>query len=243
MSMPRTMPDKRSGEWGFTLIEMLIATLLMGLILGALATVTAQWLPNWDRGMARLKSDERFAFGLSRMVADLSVAEPMPAGNAPHIVLFDGAALGVTFVRTAVGPNTHPGLEVVRFREASDAGGPQMIRERALYVPSDRGAPLSFANAVPLIGPPFRVTFAYAGADGAWHSTWAGAVVLPRSVRITVRDGITHQTLALSTAALVHVDTPAECARDSKVDQCVSRIAQEAQRPGGAGASAGAGAR
>ena len=32
---------------------MLLATLLMTVILGALATVTAQWLPNWNRGMAR----------------------------------------------------------------------------------------------------------------------------------------------------------------------------------------------
>lgn len=238
MSTPRTRPEERSGEWGFTLIEMLIATLLMGLILAALATVTAQWLPNWDRGMARLQRDERFAFGLSRMVADLSVAEPVPAGNATHIVRFDGAELGVTFVRTAVGPNTHPGLEVVRFREASDPNGPQLIRERALYTPSDGGALPHFTNAVPLIGPPFRVTFAYAGADGAWHSTWQSAVQLPRSVRITVRDAVTQQTLALSTAALVHVDTPAECARDGHVDQCLSKIAQEAQRGGSPGAGA-----
>lgn len=31
---------------GFTLIEALVATLLMSIILTALATVTAQWLPN-----------------------------------------------------------------------------------------------------------------------------------------------------------------------------------------------------
>ena len=244
MSSPHTLPEERSGEWGFTLIEMLIATLLMGLILGALATVTAQWMPNWDRGMARLQRDERFAFGLSRMVADLSVAEPVPVGNATHVVLFDGAELGLTFVRTAVGPNTRPGLEVVRCREAADRSGPQLVRERALYTPSDGGALLRFTNPMPLIGPPFRVTFSYAGADGAWRSAWQNAVQLPRSVRITVRDGITQQTLALSTAALLHVDTPAECARDGKVDQCLSKIAQEAQRPGspGAGPSAGPGA-
>ena len=236
MSVPHTMPKQRKGEAGFTLIEMLIATMLMGLILAALATVTAQWLPNWDRGMARLQRDERFAFGLSRMVADVSVAEPAPAANAKHVVLFDGAALGVTFVRTAVGPNTHPGLEVVRFREVSDPAGPQLIRERALYTPS--GALLRFADPVVLIGPPFRVTFAYAGADGVWRSTWAGAVELPRSVRITVRDGITQQTLTLSTAALVHVDTPAECARAAKVDECLVQIAQEAQRGAGPGAGA-----
>ena len=238
MSAPRAMPEQRSGEAGFTLIEMLIATMLMGLILAALATVTAQWLPNWDRGMARLQRDERFAFGLSRMVADLSVAEPVPAANATPVVLFDGAELGVTFVRTAVGPNTHPGLEVVRFREVPNPGGPQLIRERALYTPSDRRALLRYADPVVLIGPPFRVTFAYAGADGLWHASWTGTVQLPRSIRITVRDGITQQTLALSTAALLHVDTPAACATADNVDQCLLQMAQEAQRGGGLGAGA-----
>jgi general secretion pathway protein J len=62
-------------EAGFTLIEVLMATLLMTVILGALATVTAQWLPNWNRGMARVARAERLAIGLERIAADLSVAE------------------------------------------------------------------------------------------------------------------------------------------------------------------------
>ena len=43
------------GEAGFTLLEVLLATLLMTVILGALATVTAQWLPNWNRGIVRVQ--------------------------------------------------------------------------------------------------------------------------------------------------------------------------------------------
>jgi general secretion pathway protein J len=242
MSAPRTIPLERSGEAGFTLIEMLIATMLMGLILTALATVTAQWLPNWDRGITRLQRDEHFSFALGRIVADLSVAELVPPGNAPHGALFDGAELGVTFVRTAVGPNSHPGLEVVRFRETVDADGLELIREHALYTPLDAGALLRFADPVVLIGPPFRVTFAYAGPDGAWRPTWHDGVQLPRVIRITVRNSTTQQVLAVSTAALVHIDTPAECAHSSNVNQCLLQIVQEVQGKGGANAAAGAGA-
>ena len=64
-----------AGEAGFTLIEVLIATLLMTVILGSLATVTAQWLPNWNRGMAHVQRAERLAIGIERIAADLSVAE------------------------------------------------------------------------------------------------------------------------------------------------------------------------
>lgn len=237
---PRIRPLERNGEAGFTLIEMLIATMLMGIILAALATVTAQWLPNWDRGMARLQRDEHFSFALGRIVADLSVAELVPPGNFAHGALFDGAELGVTFVRTAVGPNSSPGLEVVRFREAADAAGSELIRERTLYTPSDGGAPLHFVDPVVLIGPPFRVTFAYAGSDGVWRPTWDDGVQLPRRVRITVRNAVTQQALAVSTAALVHIDTPAECARARNVNQCLLQIAQAVQAKDSANAGAGA---
>ena len=81
----------KRGEAGFTLIEVLMATLLMTVILAALATVTAQWLPNWNRGIARVQRAERLAMGLDRMAADLSVAEMMPVNADAKAPLFEGA--------------------------------------------------------------------------------------------------------------------------------------------------------
>lgn len=48
MSPART--DQRTHERGFTLIETIVALALMGLLLSALASITAQWLPSWNRG-------------------------------------------------------------------------------------------------------------------------------------------------------------------------------------------------
>ena len=93
-----------AGEAGFTLIEVLMATLLMTVILGALATVTAQWLPNWNRGMARVQRAERLSIGLERALADLSVAEMISMNGDNRKPLFEGSELSVTIVRTAVGP-------------------------------------------------------------------------------------------------------------------------------------------
>ena len=73
----------------------------------------------------------------------------------------------------------------------------------------DANAQVRFADPVVLIRSPYRVMFAYAGADDTWQPTWRNAVELPKRVRITVRDGVTQQRLAVSTAALVHIDTPA----------------------------------
>jgi general secretion pathway protein J len=211
-----------AGAAGFTLIEVLLATLLMTVILGSLATVTAQWLPNWNRGMARVQRAERLAIGLERIAADLSVAEMMPVNRNARVPLFEGSALSVTFVRTAVGPNTRPGLEIVRLIEKADDQGLALVRERAPFVPMPADAQLRFSDQVVLIRSPFRVSFSYAGPDQIWKNEWRGQRQLPDMIRIAVRDVATGQVLSVSSAAIVHVNAPAECARAKNAAQCMT---------------------
>jgi general secretion pathway protein J len=199
---------------GFTLVEAMIATLLMAFILGALATVTAQWLGNWDRGFIRAQRVELLAAGLERVAADLAAAEVVSAGSGNDPPLFDGGELSVVFVRTTLGPNTSTGLEVVRISEAADSRGPALVRMTAPFVPTGdaRGSDrLNFANLVVMIRAPYRVSFSYAGSDTVWRETWRGAKQLPRAVRMIVRDAATSRTLAMSTATLVHAEIPARC--------------------------------
>jgi general secretion pathway protein J len=209
-------------EAGFTLIEVLMATLLMTVILAALATVTAQWLPNWNRGMARVQRAERLAMGLDRIVADLSVAEMIPINADAKMPLFEGSELAVTFMRTAVGPNARPGLEIIRLIEKADAQGLAMVRERASFAPMPSDAQIRFADQVVLIRSPFRVTFSYAGADQVWQPTWRGQMQLPEKVRIAVRDSATGQVLGVSSATMVHVTAPPECARAKSATACLT---------------------
>jgi general secretion pathway protein J len=211
----------RADEAGFTLIEVLVATLLMTVILAALATVTSQWLPNWNRGMARVQRAERLAMGLQRIAADLSVAEMMPANADAKTPLFEGSELSVVFVRTAVGPNARPGLEIVRLIEKADDQGLAMVRERAPFMPMPVDAQIRFADQVVLVRSPFRVSFSYAGPDQVWQPVWHGQKQLPEMIRITVRDIATGQVLAVSSAAIVHINAAAECARAKSPLQCL----------------------
>jgi general secretion pathway protein J len=210
------------GEAGFTLIEVLLATMLMTVILGALATVTAQWLPNWNRGMARVQRAERLAIGLERIAADLSVAEMMPLNADARAPLFEGGELSVTFVRTAVGPNTRPGMEIIRLIEKADDQGLALVRERAPFAPMPADAQVRFVDQVVLIRSPFRVSFSYAGPDQVWQKQWRGQQQLPDTIRISVRDLASGQVLAVSSAAIVHVNAPAECARAKNPVQCLT---------------------
>lgn len=230
MSAPRRRGP--AGEAGFTLIEVLMATLLMTIILAALATVTAQWLPNWNRGMARVQRAERLAMGLDRIAADLSVAEMIPLNGDAKAPLFEGSELSVTFVRTAVGPNARPGLEIVRLIEKADAQGLAMVRERTPFAPMPTDAQIKFADQVVLVRSPFRVTFAYAGPDQVWQPTWRGQMQLPDMIRIAVRDAATGQLLRVSSAAIVHVSAPAECARAKSATACLTaRLKPDSRKP------------
>jgi general secretion pathway protein J len=194
----------------------------MTVILSALATVTAQWLPNWNRGIARVQRAERLAIGLERVLADLSVAEMVTMNGDNKHPLFEGSELSVTFVRSAVGPNTRPGLEVIRLIEKADERGLALVRERAPFNPMPSDAQIRFVDQVVLVRAPFRVTFAYAGPDQAWQPTWRNQMELPATVRISVRDAGTGRVLAVSSAAIVHVNAPAECARAKNITACLA---------------------
>jgi general secretion pathway protein J len=225
----------RRASAGFTLIETLIATALMVAILAALGTVTAQWLPNWNRGFARVQRTELLSLGLERVVADLAAAEYVPAHYATKHPLFEGRELAVTFVRTAIGPNSRPGLEIVRIGEAADARGLALLRTQMPFAPVDPNVGVDLrklGDPVVLVRAPFRLSFAYAGSDRAWKPTWIDAAELPTAVRVTVRNAATGRTLSVSTAALVHVTASAECVRAKSARNCVNPTGEEADRPG-----------
>jgi len=220
------MSARRAGIAGFTLVEALLATALMGAILAAIGTVTAQWLPNWNRGFNRVQASETLAVGLERIVADLAAAEFVTAGAGVRTPVFDGTELSVTFLRTALGPNTRPGLELVRIAEVGGDKGLATVRTRARFLPMTRdGVSVQPppANPVVLVRSPYRVTFSYAGPDRVWRNVWRGEGELPKAIRVQVRDASTDRTLSVSTATLVHADMPADCVLSEVIADCLNR--------------------
>lgn len=204
----------RNAEAGFSLIEALIALALMGLVLSSLATITAQWLPAWNRGFDRIQRTEMLGLALRRISADLAAAEFVFANREQRRPLFEGSELAVTFVRTAIGPNAPRGLEVVRIGETANGRDLMLLRSRARFAPSPVGASASeylhLTDPVVLLGPPFRLTFAYADQDLIWKPVWHDAVRLPVAVRVTVRDGAGGGNTMISSVVAIHVNAPAK---------------------------------
>jgi len=212
--MSASLAKQRAGEGGFTLIETLVAMALMGLVLSALAGITAQWLPNWNRGLERIQRSELIGIALQRIGADLAAAEYVPANRDARYPLFEGSELSVTFVRTALGPNAGPGLDVVRVGETTDRQGLVTVRSSAPFRPLPLASSLSeqiqFGEPVLLLRTPFRLSFAYAGQDRIWKSSWRDSDKLPAAIKLTVRDAANERILSISTVAPVHVQSPAQ---------------------------------
>jgi general secretion pathway protein J len=232
----------RSQRAGFTLIEALLATLLMAIIMGALAQMTSQWLRSWDRGFTRIQSVDLLAVGLDRLVADIAAAE-IVAGSATNMPLFDGTEFAVMFVRTPVGPNTFTGLEVIRIEEASDSRGPALVRNTAPFTPVIRDlTEVNFSDPVVLIRAPYRISFSYAGPDRVWRDTWRSAAQLPRAIRVSVRDSAGSRTLAVSTSTVLRAELPARCAAAKAAADCIHTEPASNSRSDGRKAYVGAGA-
>ena len=210
----RVSANQRTGELGFTLIETLVALALMGLVLSALANLTAQWLPNWNRGLDRIQRSELISVALQRTADDLAAAQSVPASGDDKQMLFIGSEQSVTFVRTALGPNAGPGLDVVHLGETTDRDGLATVRSRTTFHPLRPQASLSdqlrFGEPVVLLGAPYRLSFAYAGEDRAWKSSWQDPEKLPTKVRLTVRDTSSERAPSISTVATIHVQSSAK---------------------------------
>jgi len=232
-------PAASSANAGFTLVEALLAVLLMSVIVAALAMVTAQWMPSWDKGIARLRRVDALAVGLDRLTADLAAAEFVSAVDGSDAPIFEGAELSVIFVRTTLSPNAESGLQVVRIAETSDERGPVLVRSTAPYPPNMTGArdtnSLLFSDPVVVIRAAVRVTFSYAGPDRVWRDAWHQEGVIPRAVRVRLRDIGTSTTLAVSTSTLVHAELPARCTWARTVAECpaLARLSSAENAGGG----------
>ncbi len=243
--MRAALAKQPDGQCGFSLIETLVALALMGMVLSALASITAQWLPNWNRGIDRIQRSEVISIALQRIGADLAAAEYIPANRDSHLPMFDGSELSVVFVRTAFGPNSGPGLDVVRIGETTDRGEFVTVRSREPFRPLPLASSLSeqihFRDPVVLLRAPFRLSFTYAGQDGVWKSNWHESERLPAFIKLTVRDAASERILSISTVTLVHVQLSSDCARPDGGCDGKPATQQNSQEKSPAGAVPGQG--
>jgi general secretion pathway protein J len=114
---------------------------------------------------------------------------------------------------------------VVRISTMSDDRDVALVRAHTPFVPLPEHAKIrdlaSFSDPVVLMRAPYRATFSYAGPNHVWRNSWRDEDQLPVAIRVSVRDAATQRTLAVSTATVLRVNAPAQCARAKIAKDCI----------------------
>jgi len=217
------------GEAGFTLLELLVALALLGLVTAILASDFHFGLRAWEAGTGSLDDSERVQTAQDYLRRQLGQIYPLFVRTtaADGYVAFAGD--GETMAFLAPLPRQMDTGGIRPFRLSAPAG-------RALSVGwSDRLFDIgdfpvaSLDRETVLLPRTAAVRFAYFGADDertppAWRNDWLHRRTLPRLIRIDVKfadgDRATWPPLVIATAVNA-VDT--ECVFDPVSRGCVGR--------------------
>jgi len=216
---------------GFTLLEALVGIALTGLVLAMLGTVTSRWLPTWNLGFARLQRADLVALVAERVAGDIASAEFVSLEPKSQRATFDGTASSIVLVRSSLGPNAVEGLEIIKIEEKEEGAGFALVRSRAPFAllgPTDGGsAGITFADRIPLLRSPIRVSFAFADATREWRDIWRDMPVLPSAVRIVFTDTSRSETPFATMIATLHMNVAAVCTRTPSAYGCVEELTRK----------------
>jgi general secretion pathway protein J len=178
----------RREQTGFTLLELLVAITLMGLVLVLLYSGLRLGLNGWDSGEARAEATNRLRLAeefLRRQLAQSMTVRRINDRQEP-VVVFTGEASRIEFVAPMLAQLGQGGLYRVRI-EGGD--GRLWIRWRP-YLPADPNAGQDRETV--LLEGVSGVEWAYFGAERdddphpQWRSQWTSPTRRPLLVRLNL---------------------------------------------------------
>lgn len=187
----------RRGQEGFTLVEVVVAMVLLGSIMLLVYSGLSFALRSWDAGdtNGRRVAERRLAENFLRR--ELSEMFPMRFKDAMQVKMaFEGGADRLRFVSARppgiqMGGLSLVGVELVDNREKRTR---DLVMLRAM--PDDEAVdfgPLEKAESHLLLAGVERVEFAYFGAENdfnepKWYDSWTFPGRIPELIRMRVRD-------------------------------------------------------
>jgi prepilin-type N-terminal cleavage/methylation domain-containing protein len=217
-----------TGRDGFTLVEVLAALAIASVIIVASAALIRNIALYFDRGTRGATEAERLVLAVGRLAGDFGSARFVPrqtAGGAA--IAFAAEQARVVFVAAGGVAAKSSGDELVSLTVETDGDLRRLVRRRATW-PGQRAR---FEDVTPqdpviLIEGKLDMSFAFGrtGPDGklVWYSSWAGETVLPRYVRLSLRDRDSGTDLLGEAAFVVRADAPPACGRTEADLACLS---------------------
>ena len=168
---------------GFTLIELMLASLIISLIVASVYGSFRGGLQAWREGNTRVERHQMIQITLEEMARQLRAAYIAPNNSD---IGFTGNPVGMDFVYASLPSDRQQpggnGLWRVSYRlveEEEDQLG-KLVREQRM-TPYTAEIPLTSSEEV--IDSVFDLSFQYYGRDG-WEESWHSNRDLPQTVRI-----------------------------------------------------------
>ena len=224
----------RAGCDGFTLVEVLAALAIASVIIMASTALIHNVALFFDRGTRGVTEAERLMLAVERLAGDFSsarfVSRRMEDGAAaafagepasserPASIVFVGAG------RAASGARDD---DLISLIVEEDGEVRRLVRRRATWPgPRARFEDVTPQDPVILIEGKLDISFVFGRVtpDGllAWYASWAGEWVLPRYVRLILRDRATGADLLGEADFVIRANAPAACGRPDAAVACLS---------------------
>jgi general secretion pathway protein J len=182
---------------GFTLVEVLLATVLLAAGLALAFTTLRAATATAQRGEAMAQRSERMRAVAGFLRARLVAARPMPFaldGDTGLPVRFTGSADRMRFVADLPAYLGHGGPYVHELHVAPAGDRVDLLLSLAVLQPLDVEADPSMEPPEPLARGLQAVRFRYRALDadglpGEWQDEWPAPERLPLQVEVVVRDG------------------------------------------------------
>ena len=186
----------KRGHDGFTLIEVVVALVLLAIMMTLLYAGLGFSLRSWDAGDANGRRTADRRIGENFLRRELTETFPMRFKNPSQLkVAFEGEAQRLRFVSSRPAGISAGGLSLVSVEVEGDARAHErhLVMRRAM--PDDEAKdfnPLEKAEKTILLADVDQVAFGYFGspndfAESVWTDTWPYPGRIPQMVRIAVR--------------------------------------------------------
>jgi general secretion pathway protein J len=188
--MSRNVADRSSA--GFTLVELLVAMALLGLLTALLFAGLRMTAQTAARGTTVLDRTDDLAFAVTFVRSTLADAQPMPEGQPDDhgsALAFDGRSDRVMLIGELPPHAARDGL--YRLEILFDRPRRRLTAQWTSLATTDKSAVTSALPMSVLLDRVARVAFGYFGARdndavAAWHRAWEGQAELPQLVRVRI---------------------------------------------------------
>jgi len=228
-------PDSTPRQAGFTLIEMMVAITLMGMVLGLVGAAFRTIAGGWDRSTARMLEQDMFLRARSLLQRDIEGLQRFywPDGKSERYI-FEGRARSLRLVSVEPPYPGDPGLYFLHYGIAAGASA-SLVRSRDRYHPDvETFSRLRAGDSVPVVEGAFRYRFSYAediSGKWQWRARWPHDDKLPDLIRLEVLDAASGR--AATPAIIVRPRLDAEQACVSAPKFCSLKRPESAKKEAG----------